>query len=196
MSREHAKDPHRVALATGSSAATIEAMTALLDVVVADITTLDVDAIVNAANSGLSGGGGVDGAIHRAAGPELAPAARAAGPCPTGHAVMTPGFRLPARYVIHAVGPVWEGGDRDEAAALASCYAMSLALAGAAGLRSIAFPAISTGVYGFPKDRAARIAHATVRREIRGHASLERVIFCCFSEGDAAIHRELLDALA
>src|SRR5512140_3443139 len=114
-------------------------MTPALAVIVADITTLDVDAIVNAANSGLSGGGGVDGAIHRAAGPELAPAARAAGPCPTGHAVMTPGFRLPARWVIHAVGPVWMGGQRDEDALLASCYSRSLALAGDVGLASIAF---------------------------------------------------------
>src|SRR5689334_9235873 len=140
-------------------------MVASLEVIVADITTLDVDAIVNAANSGLSGGGGVDGAIHRAAGRELAPAARAAGPCPPGHAVMTPGFRLPARYAIHAVGPVWDGGDHGEDDVLASCYRTSLALAGDAGLTSIAFPAISTGIYGFPKDRAARIAHATVRRE-------------------------------
>ena len=169
-------------------------MTAHLEVIVGDITTLDVDAIVNAANSGLSGGGGVDGAIHRAAGPDLAPAARAAGPCPTGYAVMTPGFQLPARHVIHAVGPVWGGGDRGEDDDLASCYAMSLALAGDAGLVSIAFPAISTGIYGFPKGRAARIAHATVRAELPGHPSLERVIFCCFSEGDAAIHRRLLDA--
>jgi len=167
-------------------------MTALLEVIVADITTLDVDAIVNAANSGLRGGGGVDGAIHRAAGPELAPAAVSAGPCPPGHAVMTPGFRLRARHVIHAVGPVWHGGDAGEDEALASCYARSLALAGGAGLATIAFPAISTGVFGFPKDRAARIAHGTVRREVPTHPSLERVVFCCFSESDAAIHRRLL----
>jgi O-acetyl-ADP-ribose deacetylase len=171
-------------------------MAARLEVIVADITTLDVDAIVNAANSGLRGGGGVDGAIHRTAGPELAQAAVAAGPCPTGHAVMTAGFRLPARHVIHAVGPVWYGGGRGEDDDLASCYATSLALAGGAGLRSIAFPAISTGIYGFPKERAARIAHATVRRELPAHASLERVIFCCFSESDATIHRALLTAEA
>jgi O-acetyl-ADP-ribose deacetylase (regulator of RNase III) len=163
-----------------------------LEVVVADITTLEVDAIVNAANSGLSGGGGVDGAIHRAAGPELAPAARAAGPCPTGHAVMTAGFRLRARHVIHAVGPVWHGGDHGEDEALASCYERSLVLAGNAGLASIAFPAISTGVFGFPKDRAARIAFETVVREAPGHPTLERVVFCCFSEGDGAIYRALL----
>ena len=153
-------------------------MTFSLEVVVADITTLDVDAIVNAANSGLSGGGGVDGAIHRAAGRELASAARAAGPCPAGHAVITPGFRLPARHVIHAVGPVWDGGGRGEDDLLASCYAKSLALAGEAGLASIAFPAISTGVYGFPKERAARIAMDTVSREVPRHPSLERVVFC------------------
>ena len=162
------------------------------EVVVADITTLDVDAIVNAANSELRGGGGVDGAIHRAAGPELAPAAVAAGPCPTGHAVMTPGFRLPARHVIHAVGPVWHGGGAGEDEALASCYRTALSLAGGAGLASIAFPAISTGIYRFPRDRAARIAHETVRREAPAHASLERVIFCCFSKADAEIHRREL----
>ena len=165
-----------------------------LEVIVADITTLDVDAIVNAANSGLSGGGGVDGAIHRAAGPELAPAARAAGPCPAGHAVMTPGFRLRARHVIHAVGPVWMGGGRDEDTLLASCYATSLRLAGEAGLGSIAFPCISTGAFGFPKDRAARIALDTVRREASGYASLKLVQFCCYSEGDAVIYRRLLAA--
>jgi len=163
-----------------------------LEVVVADITTLDVDAIVNAANSGLSGGGGVDGAIHRAAGRELAPAARAAGPCPAGHAVMTPGFRLAARHVIHAVGPIWYGGDHGEDELLASCYAKSLALAGDARLASIAFPAISTGVYGFPKERAARIAFETVTREAPSHTSLERVVFCSFSEGDARIYRGLV----
>ena len=167
-------------------------MTAFIEVVVADITTLDVDAIVNAANSGLSGGGGVDGAIHRAAGRELAPAARAAGPCPAGHAVITPGFRLAARHVIHAVGPIWYGGDHGEDELLASCYAKSLALAGEAGLASIAFPAISTGVYGFPKERAARIALETVTREVPRHVTLERVVFCSFSEGDARIYRGLV----
>ncbi|MGZ8514254.1 MAG: O-acetyl-ADP-ribose deacetylase [Candidatus Limnocylindrales bacterium] len=166
-------------------------MTLTLEVVVADITTLDVDAIVNAANSGLSGGGGVDGAIHRAAGPELAPAARAAGPCPTGHAVMTAGFRLPARHVIHAVGPVWMGGRQHEDELLASCYSKSLQLAGDAGLATIAFPCISTGVFGFPKERAAGIAFDTVTREAPRHATLERVVFCCYSEGDANIYRAL-----
>jgi O-acetyl-ADP-ribose deacetylase len=166
-----------------------------LEVAVADITTLDVDAIVNAANSGLSGGGGVDGAIHRAAGPELAPAARAAGPCPTGQAVMTPGFRLPARHVIHAVGPVWSGGQHGEDELLASCYSRSLELAGAAELVSIAFPCISTGIFSFPRERAARIALDTVSREAPGQASLERVVFCCFSDSDAAIYRGLLAIL-
>ena len=167
-------------------------MAASLEVVVADITTLDLDAIVNAANSGLSGGGGVDGAIHRAAGPELAPAARAAGPCPAGQAVITPGFRLSARHVIHAVGPVWDGGSRGEDELLGSCYAKSLALAGEAGLASIAFPAISTGVYGFPKERAARIAFETVSREAPRHPTLERVVFCCYSESDGDMYRRLL----
>ena len=167
-------------------------MSVSLEVLVADITTLDVDAIVNAANSGLSGGGGVDGAIHRAAGPDLAPAARAAGPCPTGHAVMTPGFRLPARYVIHAVGPVWHGGNDGEDEHLASCYTRSLELAGGAGLASVAFPCISTGIFGFPKQRAARIAFDTVSREAPRHQPVERVVFCCFSESDATIYRTLL----
>ena len=163
-----------------------------LEVVVADITTLAVDAIVNAANSGLSGGGGVDGAIHRAAGPQLAPAARAAGPCPTGRAVLTPGFRLPARWVIHAVGPVWTGGEREEDALLASCYERSFQLAGDARLRTIAFPCISTGVFGFPKARAARIALETVRRVAPGCPSLETILFCCYSEDDADVYRRLL----
>jgi len=171
-------------------------MAPVLEVVVADITTLDVDVIVNAANSGLRGGGGVDGAIHAAAGPELARAAVMAGPCPTGHAVMTPGFRLPARHVIHAVGPIWRGGGAGEDEALASCYRTSLALAGAAGLASIAFPSISTGIYGFPRERAAHVAHATVRAEAPRHASIERVIFCSFSEGDAEVHRRELRSTA
>lgn len=164
----------------------------ILDVVVADITTLDVDAIVNAANSGLSGGGGVDGAIHLAAGPELATAARAQGPCAAGNAVMTAGFRLPARHVIHAVGPVWSGGDHDEDALLARCYARSLELAGGAGLTSIAFPCISTGAFGFPRERAAPIAVDTVIREVSRHPTIERVVFCCFSESDAKLYRRLV----
>ncbi len=124
----------------------------------ADITTLDVDAIVNAANAGLRGGGGVDGAIHRAAGPRLAEACRAIGGCRTGHSVLTPGFDLPGRWVVHTVGPVWAGGAEGEPAALASCYRTSLELAESVEARTVAFPAISTGVYGYPPDRAARIA--------------------------------------
>ena len=166
-------------------------MSAPLDVVVADITTLAVDAIVNAANSSLSGGGGVDGAIHRAAGPELEEASRALAPCPTGSAVMTPGFRLPARHVIHTVGPVWSGGDRGEADLLASCYTSSLELAGRAGLRSIAFPSISTGIYGYPKDAAAVIAVEAVRGAVDRWPTIERVVFCCFSEEDGERYRAL-----
>ena len=144
--------------------------------IMADITTLDVDAIVNAANSALLGGGGVDGAIHRAAGPELLVACRQLGGCPTGKARMTPGFRLPARYVIHAVGPVWHGGAHGEDELLAGCYRSSLALAMEAGCESVAFAAISTGVYGFPAERAATIAVRTVR-EVVAIPSCLRVVF-------------------
>jgi O-acetyl-ADP-ribose deacetylase (regulator of RNase III) len=165
-----------------------------IEVAVADITTLDVDAIVNAANARLAGGGGVDGAIHRAAGPELIEACRALGGCPTGEARITPGFRLPARFVIHAVGPVWQGGGQNEDALLGSCYRAALALAGQYGLASIAFSAISTGIYGFPPDRAARIAVATVMAETR--PPLERVVLCCFSEEAAQHHIAALRELA
>jgi O-acetyl-ADP-ribose deacetylase (regulator of RNase III) len=155
----------------------------------ADITSLQVDAIVNAANSELLPGGGVCGAIHRAAGPKLAEACRAVRPCPVGQVRSTPGFDLPARYVIHAVGPVWRGGQAGEDRLLAHCYAGAIAEAARLGCRSIAFPAISTGIFGFPRERAARIAVATVAAEAPRYPSIERVIFCCYSDKDAAIFR-------
>ena len=148
-----------------------------VDVVNADITTLAVDAIVNAANRALSGGGGVDGAIHRAAGPELLAECRSLGPCPTGSAVMTKGYRLPARHVIHAVGPSWDGGSHGEDELLASCYRTSLELAISHGLQSIAFPAISCGAYRFPVPRAADIAVRTVCDVLKRHDSIQQVLF-------------------
>ncbi len=158
----------------------------------ADITTLAVDAIVNAANNSLLGGGGVDGAIHRAAGPELLAACRALQGCVTGEAKVTPGFRLPARHVIHTVGPVWQGGDVGEAELLGRCYANALAVAEALAVRSIAFPAISTGVYGFPKMPATRIAVESVRAHPADH--VREVIFCCFSTEDLALYQGLISA--
>jgi O-acetyl-ADP-ribose deacetylase (regulator of RNase III) len=168
---------------------------ARLEVIVADITTLSVDAIVNAANSSLLGGGGVDGAIHRAAGPELVMECRMLHGCKTGGAKITKGYRLPARHVIHAVGPVWQGGDHGEDELLASCYARAIELCGTHALASVAFPAISTGIYRFPADRAADIAVQTTAKALASAPRLNRVIFCCFSQDSARLHEQAMTRL-
>jgi len=168
-------------------------MTARIEVIQADITTLPVDAIVNAANSSLLGGGGVDGAIHRAAGPRLLEATRKIGGCPTGQARITPGFDLPATWVIHTVGPIWQGGNAGEDDLLAACYRESLNLASSVGAKTVAFPAISTGAYGFPLERAARIAVHEIATELGRHPEIERVQIAV--RGDEAM-RILSDALA
>jgi O-acetyl-ADP-ribose deacetylase (regulator of RNase III) len=169
---------------------------ATCDILVADITTLQVDAIVNAANRSLLGGGGVDGAIHRAAGPELLAECRRLGGCETGSAKITRGYRLSAKHVIHAVGPVWHGGGSSEDELLASCYRTALDLAAANDLASVAFPAISTGIYSFPADRAARIAIGTVASQLSAiPRSINRVVFCCFSEQSAQYHADAVGDL-
>lgn len=161
----------------------------MIKIVQDDITTLDVDAIVNAANETLLGGGGADGAIHRAAGPELKQHCRRLGGCPTGQAKITPGFKLPAKWVIHTVGPVWNGGKRDEPTLLANCYRNSLELALEHDVKTIAFPGISTGVYGYPKDQAARIAVSAMREY---ESEFEEIIACCFSVGDKVLYEQAL----
>jgi O-acetyl-ADP-ribose deacetylase len=184
----HANSNARTKL-TGSAVPTTQGATQFR-VIRADITTLQVDAIVNAANSSLLGGGGVDGAIHRAAGPELVAACRLLGGCETGEAKITPGFRLPAKHVIHTVGPVWRGGDAGEPELLRRCYVNSLDIALAYQFETLAFPCISTGVYGYPVALSAEVAIRAVKDRLHAPNSLREIVFCCFSDHDAIVYAQ------
>ncbi len=167
-------------------------MTARIRAIQADITTLAIDAIVNAANSSLLGGGGVDGAIHRAAGSDLLHECRLLGGCKTGEAKRTGGYRLPARFIVHTVGPVWRGGEQGEEALLIACYRNALRLAAEVDAHSIAFPSISTGIFGYPIEQAARTAVSTVRAELARYPGIDEVLFCCFSANDLAVYQKAL----
>lgn len=171
-------------------------MTAILRALQGDITKLEVDVIVNAANSSLLGGGGVDGAIHRAAGPELVHECRLLGGCKTGEAKISKAYRLSARHIVHTVGPVWRGGANGEAELLAACYRNAIALAGAKGAATVAFPSISTGIYGYPVELAAAVAVGTVREAAERYPDLREIVFCCFSEQDLLVYTRMLHEAA